>query len=159
MFLLGRIQENMLYNDILTKLTYLTKRNNLSQKELGESIDVERRAMNGRADRNSKFKPEEIKKIESYFGVDLSSVNILSNSLERQNDTIVAERYEGLGERLSQIQDKQEYLDKDMAKLLKIREEDYINLKKGNTEPDIQLLLKMKQYFKVSIDWLLFGEG
>ena len=45
----------MNYNEVLTRLVYLTKRNNISQTEIGEAINVERRAINGRAERNSKF--------------------------------------------------------------------------------------------------------
>ena len=37
------------------------------------------------------------------------------NTLERQNDTTVKERVSHFGERLGELQDKHEYLDKDMA--------------------------------------------
>jgi transcriptional regulator with XRE-family HTH domain len=80
------------------------------------------------------------------------------NTLERQNDTTVKERVSHFGERLGELQDKHEYLDKDMAKLLKISEEDYIDLKLGDIEPDLEVLNRLKQCFKVSIDYLLYGE-
>lgn len=80
------------------------------------------------------------------------------NTLERQNDTTVKERVSHFGERLGELQDKHEYLDKDMAKLLKISEEDYIDLKLGDIEPDLKILNRLKQCFKVSIDYLLYGE-
>lgn len=80
------------------------------------------------------------------------------NTLERQNDTTVKERVSHLGERLGELQDKHEYLDKDMAKLLSISEEEYIDLKLDDKEPDFKILVRLKQCFKVSIDWLLFGD-
>ena len=80
------------------------------------------------------------------------------NTGERQNDTTVKERVSHFGERLGDLQDQHEYLDKDMAKLLKISEEDYIDLKLGDTEPDLAILNRLKQCFKVSIDYLLYGE-
>ena len=81
-----------------------------------------------------------------------------NNTLERQNDTTVKERVSHFGERLGELQDKHEYLDKDMAKLLKISEEDYIDLKLGDIEPELEVLNRLKQCFKVSIDYLLYGE-
>ncbi len=152
------MDEKYQYNEVLTKLTYLTKRNNLSNTEIGKAIDVERRAMAGRAERNSTFKPVEVKKIESAFGVNLDEAVIINNSLARQNDKTIEEKYEGFGVRLTKIQDEHEYLDKDMAKLLKISEQDYIYLKCGDLNPDIEILNKIKQYFEVSIDWLLYGD-
>nr|DAT59063.1 MAG TPA: helix-turn-helix domain protein [Caudoviricetes sp.] len=80
------------------------------------------------------------------------------NTLERQNDTTVKERVSHFGERLGELQDKHEYLDKDMAKLLSISEEEYIDLKLDDKEPDFKILVRLKQCFKVSIDWLLFGD-
>nr|DAX84338.1 MAG TPA: helix-turn-helix domain protein [Caudoviricetes sp.] len=80
------------------------------------------------------------------------------NTLERQNDTTVKERVSHFGERLAELQDKHEYLDKDMAKLLSISEEEYIDLKLDDKEPDFKILVRLKQCFKVSIDWLLFGD-
>lgn len=80
------------------------------------------------------------------------------NTLERQNDTTVKERVSHFGERLGELQDKHEYLDKDMAKLLKISEEEYIDIKLGDIEPDLKILNRLKQCFKVSIDYLLYGE-
>lgn len=149
--------QNSDYNNVLTRLTFLTKRNNLSQAELGEKIGVERRAMNGRADRNSNFKPYEIEKIEHAYDVDLSSVSITENSGERQNDTSIPSRAAEFGYRLGDLQDKHGYLDKDMAKILHISEDDYIDIKCGDIEPDVQVLHRLKQCFKICIDDLLYG--
>ena len=45
-----------------------------------------------------------------------------------------------------------------MAKLLSISEDDYIDLKTGDISPDINILNRLKQFFNVSIDYLLYGE-
>jgi len=81
-----------------------------------------------------------------------------NNSGERQNDTTIPTKVKSFGNRLTELQDKHEYLDKDMAKLLKISEEEYIDIKLGDEEPDIKILIRLKQLFKISIDWLMFGE-
>lgn len=150
--------KKMYYNDLLTKLTFLTKRNNLSQQEIGDAINVERRAMNGRARRNSKFKQDEIEKIEHAFNVNLSVVSISDNSGERQNDTSVDEKSSQFGKRLSELQAKHNFLDREMAQLLKISEKDYLKLVVGKIQPDLNILNRIKQNFKVSIDYLLYGD-
>lgn len=150
--------QDMNYNEVLTRLVYLTKRNNITQTEIGEAINVERRAINGRAERNSKFKQSEIDKIESSFDVDLSIVSISDNSGERQNDTSVDEKSLLFGKRLSLLQEKYNFLDREMAILLNLSEKDYIKLITGKIKPDSDILNKIKQNFKISIDYLLYGE-
>ena len=81
--------KNMDFNTLLTKLIYLTKRNNISNTEIGIAINVERRAMSGRAERNSKFKPDEIEQIENAFNVKLSDktrVDCLTDTLAVEVD-------------------------------------------------------------------------
>lgn len=96
--------------------------------------------------------------IKLYARMDNHENKVISNSLDRQNDTSIPQKAERFGYRLAEIQDKHEYLDKDMAKLLRISEEEYIDLKLGDSEPDLNTLSRLKQCFKVSIDWLLFGD-
>lgn len=148
----------MRYSDFLAKLIFLTKRNNISQAEIGEAIGLDRGASNARAQRDSKFKPAEIERIEQTFDVNLSSVSIMNNSGERHNDVTVDEKSSQFGKRLSVLQEKHNFLDKEMAKLLKISEKEYLALVCGNLEPDLQVLNRIKQNFKVSIDYLLYGE-
>ena len=148
----------MNFNDLLTRLTYLTKRNNLSNTEIGNAINVERRAMSGRADRNSKFKPDEIEKIEKYFGIKLSDISISNNSGAAINDETICLKTEDFGKRLYAIQKKNDYTDRKMAKILGIYEDEYIDLAYGNKEPNLRILNNIKSHFQVSIDYLLYGE-
>ena len=146
------------YNSVLTRLVFLTKRNNLSNAQIGKPIAVERQAMSGRAERNSKFKPDEIEKIEAAFDVDLSVVSIIENSGERQNDTKVDEKSSQFGKRVAELQAKHNFLDREMAQLLKISEKEYLKLALGKIPPTLDILNRLKQNFKVSIDQLLYGE-
>lgn len=150
--------ENTDYNSILTKLIFLTKRNNISNSEIGKSIDVERQAMSGRADRNSKFKPIEIKKIEQTFDIELDSVSIINNSGEKVKDDTIIDRTENFGKRLYKIQEKNDLTDRQMAKLLGIYEDEYVDLAYGDKEPNMRILNNIKSNFQVSIDYLLYGE-
>lgn len=154
--------QNYIYNEVLVKLIYLTKRNNLSNSEIGDIIDVERRAINGRAKRNSKFKPEEIKKIEQHFNISLDDIQIVEKNKTElnpvQNDYINI-TIESWGKRLFVLQttagfnntdDFSKFLDIPSTKL-----QDYMD---NNTYPTLDDLLKIKSKFsKTSLDWLLFG--
>lgn len=124
--------------------------------DFGKVLDLSRSNISKRAQNNSEVTVTELQLIEKYYGVSVYKSS--ANTGERQNDTTVKERVSHFGERLGDLQDQHEYLDKDMAKLLKISEEDYIDLKLGDIEPDLTILNRLKQCFKVSIDYLLYGE-
>lgn len=80
------------------------------------------------------------------------------NSFERQNDMSIEAKLSQIGQRLSLIQDKYNFLDSEMAKLLEISETEYIKIIVGEIKPSLNVLNKIKQNFKVSIDYLLYGE-
>jgi len=82
---------------------------------------------------------------------------VIKNSLIKQNDTTLLKRYENIGKRLDLIQDKNNIADSKMAKLLRISEEEFLEIKCGEMEIDTEILFKIKQNFEVSIDWLLWG--
>ena len=148
----------MRFNDVLVKIIYLTKRNNISNAELGKIIGVERQAMSGRAERNSFFKAQEIEKIEKHFNIKLSSANISDNSFERQNDIKIDEKTTGFGKRLKELQKKHNFLDSEMAHLLEITPENYKELSCEAQYINLNILNRIKQNFKVSIDWLIYGD-
>lgn len=80
-----------------------------------------------------------------------------TNTFDRQNDETVYEKSTQFGKRLFEIQSKHNFLDREMATLLKISEKDYLKLKLGKIEPTFDVLLELKRNFKVDIDWLMFG--
>lgn len=148
----------MKYSDFYGKIIILTKRNDLTHAEIGDCIGIERGAIFARAKRNSKFKPDEIKKIEEAFDVQLDSISIINNSGDRISDDTVEERTENFGKRLFKIQEKNDLTDRQMAKLLGIYEDEYVDLVYGDKEPNMRVLNNIKSHFQVSIDYLLYGE-
>ena len=79
------------------------------------------------------------------------------NTFSRQNDENVYEKISQMGRRLQDIQDKHNFLDKEMAILLKISEKEYIKIKLGQSEPNMDTINQIKRNFDVDIDWLLYG--
>lgn len=137
----------------------------ISQTDLGIAMgNLKRQTVNTRIKNNSEVTVTELINAQAYYDAKLyvrtdnEDIQITENSGERQNDTTIPQKAERFGHRLAELQDKHEYLDKDMARLLRISEEEYIDLKCGDVEPDYKTLIRLKQLFKISIDWLLFGD-
>ena len=80
------------------------------------------------------------------------------NSGGRCNDTEIGNKIYGFGKRLSNLQAKHNFLDREMATLLNISERTYVALVTGSKMPDLDVLNKLKQNFRISIDYLLYGE-
>lgn len=148
----------MLYSDLYGKTIILTKRNDITHVEIGKCINLEKGAITARAKRNGKFKPEEVKKIEQQFNVELNSVSIINNTGNPIKDDSIQERSENFGKRLYVIQEKNNLSDRQMAKLLGIYEDEYIDLAYGDKAPNLRVLNNIKSHFQVSIDYLLYGE-
>ena len=148
----------MFYNDLLTKLIYTTKKNNITNADIGKAINLDRQAMSGRASRNSKFKDNEIKQIERYFNVDLSQAYIFENTLERVFNKTIQNKNIVFSERLNKLKIKNNLSDFQMAGLLNISEQDYNKLMNNDITPDLKLIDNIKQNFKISVDWLLYSE-
>lgn len=128
----------------------------ITQMSIANVLNLSRQTMSKRVKLNTEVSVSELQKIENYFGVSLYKSG--NNSGERQNDTSIPDKVQNFGQRLTEIQDKNEYLDIDMAKLLNISREQYNDIVNGNKTPDLNTLNRIKQCFKISIDWLLYGE-
>lgn len=144
-------------------LQKLTNRK-ITQSDFARILNVGRANISDRIKRNSQVNTLEVEKIQNdlginlYVRVDSADIKISENSGERQNDTSVDEKSSQFGKRLSELQAKHNFLDREMAQLLKISENDYLKLVVGKIQPDLNILNRIKQNFKVSIDYLLYGE-
>ena len=152
----------MNFTDFIDGLQNLTN-DKITQSDIARILKVGRANIHDRIKRNSSVTTDEVQTVQDYMGVELfiradnPDIYVCDNSGERQNDSSVINKIESLGQRFGQLQDQHDYLDKDMAKLLNISEDDYISIKCGDALPNIEILTLAKQKFKVSIDWLLFG--
>ena len=152
----------MNFTDFIDGLQNLTN-DKITQSDIARILKVGRANIHDRIKRNSSVTTDEVQTVQDYMGVELfiradnPDIYVCDNSGERQNDSSVINKIESVGQRFGQLQDQHDYLDKDMAKLLNISEDDYISIKCGDALPNIEILTLAKQKFKVSIDWLLFG--
>ena len=144
-------------------LQKLTERK-ITQSDFARILNVGRANISDRIKRGSQVNTSELEKIQDSLGVKLyarvddNNIKICDNSGERQNDTTVDEKSAKFGLRLVELQEKHNFLDREMAQLLKISEKEYLKLALGKLKPDLDILNRIKQNFKVSIDYLLYGE-
>lgn len=137
----------------------------ISQTDLGIAMgNLKRQTVNTRIKNNSEVTVTELINAQAYYDAKLyvrtdnEDIQITENSGERQNDTQVEQKSSQFGKRLSELQAKHNFLDREMAKLLDINEKTYISIVVGKKQPDIAVLNRIKQNFKVSIDYLLYGD-
>ena len=106
--------------------------------DLARALGVDPAALRRKEIAKIELKPIEIQKLEDYFRIKL--VKQQSYTGERQNDTTVDEKSSQFGKRLSELQAKHNFLDREMAQLLKISEKDYLKLVVGKIQPDLNIL-------------------
>lgn len=140
---------------------------NISQQEMAENLGCNIRTYRGYEYETRGLSPEILLLLNKKFNVNINwlitgtgnmFINSKENTLEKQNDTLVNKKISTLGLRLSEIQEKNNYQNKDMAELLGIYEYEYIGLKQGKKTPTLEILNNLKKYFKISVDWLLYGD-
>lgn len=145
----------MNFNELQAILQNLTHKK-VSLAEIGRILGLTRSNISKRAQTESEVTVSELKKIEECLRISLYKSGAYSG--ERQNDTTVDEKSSQFCKRLYNLQEQHNFLDREMAKLLRISEEKYLRLVSGRTQPDLDILNRIKQNFKVSIDYLLYGE-
>ena len=124
--------------------------------DLARALGIDPAALRRKEIAKIELKPIEIQKLEDYFRIKLVKQQAYTG--ERQNDTTVEEKSSQFGKRLSELQAQHNFLDREMAQLLKISEPAYLKLVTCKTKPDLDVLNRIKQNFKVSVDYLLYGD-
>lgn len=146
--------------ELQTSLQNLTNKK-ISLTDIARALDVSRSNISLRAKNNSEVTVTELEKVQDFFKaniysrIDNKNYCLSSNTLERIKDDTLADNFKFLGNKLGIIQDNLEYLDKDMAKLMNISEDRYIEIKSGNGNINLKELAKLISRIDVSLDWLL----
>lgn len=139
------------------------KKTKITNELLGSLFGTSSQNISKRINGNSEATVKEVETAQKELNVNIiyradnKENQVIKNSLAKQNDTSLLEKYETIGERLDLIQDKNNISDSKMSKLLRISEEEYLEIKCGDLEIDTETLFKIKQNFEISIDWLLWG--
>lgn len=155
----------MNFAEFLANLQNFTNNCKLRQADIARGLNTSTSNLSQKfSNPKSEVSISDAEKVQDYLGIkwliraDNPDIYVCDNTGERQNDLSLNNKIESVGQRYGQLQDQHDYLDKDMAKLLNISEDDYISIKCGDALPNIEILTLTKQKFKVSVDWLLFGD-
>lgn len=152
----------MLLKDLRDTLQNL-KNIKITNEEIANIISTSSQNISKRIKNKSEVTVSELEKIQDYFGVKLyikaddAELIPTRNTLERQHDISIEAKFTEFGTRLTDLQDKNNLLDKEMANLMGIDEKRYMTIKLGNDFPTVEELNKIKENFIVSIDYLLYG--
>lgn len=147
----------MNFNELLDTLQKLKSGYKINQMSIANVLGLSRQTMGKRFQIGTEVTVSELQELEKFYGVSLYKEST-PNTYERQNDETVYERLSQFGKRLQEIQDKHNFLNREMAQLLKISEREYAQLKVGKMEPTISILNELKRNFVVDIDRLMYGE-
>lgn len=153
----------MLLRELRDNLQNLTK-HRITNEYFASLFGTSPQNISKRIKNNSEATVSEVELVQNDAGIkfyvcaDDPNTVIIDNSGERQNDTTVDEKSSQFGIRLSELQAQHNFLDREMAQLLKISAKEYQKLIVGKIQPDLDILNRIKQNFKVSIDQLLYGD-
>ena len=93
-----------------------------------------------------------------FSGQGLMFYNPNFNTGERIFDTKQKEKIANFGKKLSELQSKHNFLDREMATILGINEKSYLSMVTGLTLPNTEILNNLKKNFNVSIDYMLYED-
>ncbi len=74
---------------------------------------------------------------------------------QRRRETAINEGKVFRGDRLREIRERYGVRQSDLAELCGLTRTQITNLEAGNTEPSVQVLVKLAYHFGVTTDWLL----
>lgn len=143
--------------DSLEKLT----NKKITQSEIARMLGVGRANIHDRIKRNSSVTTDEIETIQNKLNINFFMYldeEVNNNSKALKFDSTIPDRFKNFGKRLLMLQEKNNFSNLQMSGLLNIKENEYNNILKGKTNPDIDLINNIKQHFQVSVDWLLYGD-
>ena len=142
------------FNELLELLEKRTGKR-VTGSKLAEIFETTRQNIHKKINNGSEVTVSELQKVEEEFKVSLYKSGVYDGS--RQNDTSLGEKIKEFGKRVAELQAQHNFLDREMATLLKISEKDYLKIVVGKVLPTIEVLSNIKRNFNVSIDYLLWG--
>ena len=129
----------------------------VSRAKIGEVIGTSRQNINVKFNNpRTEVAVSELQKIEAFYGINIYKSGLCT--LVRQYDDSIPQKLSNCGNRISDIQEKNNLSSFQMAGLLGISESEYAKIISDKILPDLKVLNNLKQNFKVSIDWVLYGE-
>ncbi len=138
-----------------------------SQNEMAEKLDIEPNTYRGYEYKTKNLPDKILLMLVKVFNVNLNwlftgrgdmYLSSCYNSLDRQNNYKLVKNLNSFYKRFNKLQKENNLSDFQISKLLDIPESRIEKFGIGKALPVTEELNKIKTYFDVSIDWLLYGE-
>lgn len=131
----------------------------ITYTDIASALKKSRSNISSRVKNQSEITLSEVKKIQDYFGINIiikidENNYLSSNTFDRIRNDEVIKNYSFLGLKLNIIQEKLNYFDIDMAKILNMTEDRYFQIKLGELDLTIKELFYLISRVDVSLDWL-----
>lgn len=149
------------------RLKQIRTRLGYSQNQMADKLNVELNTYRGYEYKTKNLPDNILKSLAIIFNVNLNwlytnkgdmFISNCNNSLELQDNSELIKNLTSFYKRFNQLQKENNLRDFQMSKLLDIHESRIEKLGIGKVLPVFDELNKIKLYFDVSIDWLLYGE-
>ena len=141
-------EELNLYSDNLKKIRDIL---NISVNELSSKIDIPERTILSYERKERLCSAKIITNLRK-------NLNINANWFVTGLGEMFIKNYSTIGERIESLTVQNNISKSQMAVMLNLQETDLDNIINGNKLPDLITINKLKQNFKISVDWLLYGE-
>ena len=147
----------MKYSQLIDTLQNLTM-TKVNLKEIADIIGKPVRTLYTRGQRDSNFSLNEIKLIENHYNIKLlnAKTTTAKYTFERYFNPNIIQT--GIGQRLIFLQEKNHLSNRQMSGILDISEDEFQSIIKDKITLNLELINNLKQNFKISVDWLLYGE-
>ena len=135
----------------IENLKKIRKELGLSVEQLAIKIDIPSRTIGGYERNERKMSLEIVTQL-------CKKLNVNANWFVTGQGEMFLNTYSTIGERIASVRDKSNITNTQMATILNISESEFLDIATNKKLPDLNFLNTLKQNFKVSIDWVLYGE-
>ncbi len=140
-------------DDFINRISELRKQHGYSQVSLGKAINRAQNTICNWENGNREPDIESLILLSSLFGVSIDYLLGKTNTTPSINTEISNSKI--FSENLKKLRQSKGVYQKDIANWLKIDRTTYVKYERGQSTPDYNILLKLADYFSVSVDYLL----
>lgn len=139
---------------ISERLKDLRKEFNVTQNKVANYIGVARATYTNYESGKKKPPYEQLIKLSKFFNVSTDYLLGITNNKDAICKLKTTENTLEFGERIKELRNTRKTTQKEMADILGVDRSTYIGYETDKTKPSYEILLKLADYFSVSIDFL-----
>lgn len=135
-------------------IKHYREKNNLTQKELAEKIDKSESTVRMWELGKSEPDLETLILLANIFDIEINELFALDNAILPQGNFVSSDK-KAITIRLKELRKQANKTQAEIAQMLEVSFQAYSNWENGNRQADYDTLIKLADYFNVSVDYLL----